>query len=94
MSHGNRDLDYLKRIHASCVSIKNERAAIKGDDDFYQQTVPSKGVSFDLIQISEYIKKLSPSAKQLMPSVDKKLIHALRNVLVHDYGSANGQTIF
>ena len=28
-----------------------------------------------------------------MPRVDEKLIHALRNVLVHDYGSANGQTI-
>jgi hypothetical protein len=43
MPHGNRDLDYLKRISSSCLSIQNERKMIKSDDDFINKPCCQKG---------------------------------------------------
>ena len=87
--HLERIVEYCKRIEATVSRYGNALTSFMGDTD-YQQSV-----SFSLLQIGELVAGLSDKYKaSTSGEMPWSAIKAMRNIVVHGYGSINLDTVW
>ena len=89
-SFSKRDLDCLQTIIKYCDDIEY-LTQIHGSDeeDFNDNISLQYGCVFSLIQIGEYVKRLSSELKNNYPNVNWKYAAGMRDFVVHNYADVN-----
>ena len=90
------DFQRLQRIRDYCADIAQMLDRFGNAYDSFQSDIAyQKVVAFDVLQIGELAGKLSPEYRSATSAHIKwKSIKALRNIVVHDYGSVDFEQLW
>ena len=91
----NRDLEYVDRIIEHCNYIEIIINDVNNDYERFNCDFKSQqSVSFNILQIGEIVKRLSEQLKAEYDNIEWNKIYAMRNLVVHDYGSLDYSMVF
>ncbi len=90
------DFQRLQRIRDYCADIAQMLDRFGNAYDSFQSDIAyQKVIAFDVLQIGELAGKLSPEYRSATAAHIKwKSIKALRNIVVHDYGSVDFEQLW
>ena len=63
-------------------------------NDFVLRPAEFDGILFRLIQMAEYVDKITDSFKENHPEIKWRNLKGFRNKLVHDYGSVDLEFVY
>lgn len=89
----DRDCSILEHIVSYCEQIE-ETVQRFGDDYaiFAADTIYRNAAALCILQIGELVGKLSDTFRAEHSSIPWRQIKAMRNIVVHDYGSVDAET--
>ena len=90
------DFQRLQRIRDYCADIAQTLDRFGNSYNSFQSDIAyQKVVAFDVLQIGELAGKLSPEYRRATVNrVQWGLVKALRNIVVHDYGSVDFEQLW
>ena len=95
MDKVKRDISILKTIIRHCEGIERTHTLFNNEiDDFDFENPYFKAISMDLLQIGELANHLSKEFQKKYKDIPYAVIIALRNIVVHGYGSLNNQRVW
>lgn len=95
MTVPNRDLQILEKICRYCDDIVFTHNEYSRDYDvFCTNPTYRNAVALCILQIGELVKKLSEEFTLTNPSIPWKSIRGMRNVVVHQYGHIDIDTLW
>lgn len=90
-----RDLAILEKIDCYCAEIQEAHAAFdKNYDAFLKSSIYRNAVCLCLMQIGELTGKLSDVFKTEHPDIPWRAIRGMRNVVAHEYGRIDVETVW
>jgi uncharacterized protein with HEPN domain len=90
MKHPERDPDILRHIVSYCEQIEDTIARFGNDfEAFRTDTIYRNAAALCVLQIGELVGKLSDEFRIYHCSVPWRQIKAMRNIIVHDYGTVD-----
>lgn len=92
---GNRDMNVLKHIISYCDDITNTIQRFGLDYGIFKDdTVYKNAVALCVLQIGELTTKLSQEFKESCAGIPWTQIKALRNVVAHQYGKIDEESLW
>ncbi len=95
MESNKRDLQIIEKIKQYCdeINIAHDHFG-KSYEEFEHSSVYKNAVCLCLLQIGELVAKLSEDFKDLHPEIPWRAIKGMRNVVAHEYGKIDTQTVW
>ena len=89
------DVFLLKKIIDYCDDIGNSITFFGRDEDtFYENIIFQRSCAFNILQIGELVKSLSPELKLKHGDVKWKGISGFRDILAHNYGNIQKEVLW
>lgn len=83
-----KDEKYIKKIIEYCEETSSDIEYFGDDfDEYLSNTHYQRACAFNIIQIGEYIGRLSDEFKSQHPDIAWNSLKAMRNIQAHDYES-------
>jgi len=84
-----RDIEYLEIIIGFCDDVDSLVEIHGSDEEDFCVISLQYSCIFSLIQIGEYVKRISSETKNEYPDVDWKAASKMRDFVVHNYADVN-----
>ncbi len=95
MSANNRDITIVKKILKYCFEIDDAHTAFHNSyENFKTNSVYKNAVCLCLMQIGELTNKLSEDFKANYSNIPWRQIRGMRNVVAHEYGHIDDETVW
>lgn len=91
----NRDSDVLKHIVKYCEEIEHTMRVMGNDFvDFDNNSIYQNAIALCILQIGELTTHLTTGFKQQYTKIQWNQIKAMRNIVAHDYGRIDTETLW
>lgn len=91
----DRDINIIEKILSYCNQIDEAHTAFnKSYEEFKVNSIYKNAVCLCLMQIGELTKNLSEEFKNNNPDIPWKQIKGMRNIVAHEYGHIDFETIW
>lgn len=95
MMNQNRDIQILKKMWGYCGDIQFTHAEYHHDyDTFCSNPTYRNAIALCLLQIGELVKKLSQDFLDIHSGIPWRAIRGMRNVVAHEYGNIDVETLW
>ena len=95
MTAPSRDIQILQKIQGYCDDIMFTHDEFHREyNTFCNNPTYRNAIALCLLQIGELVKKLSDDFTQSHPSIPWRAIRGMRNVVAHEYGNIDIDTIW
>lgn len=92
---GNRNADILQHIHGYCAEINHTMDTFGRDYEvFVSNTIYQNAVALCVLQIGELTTHFTDDFKNTYNKIPWNQIKALRNVVAHNYGGIDKETLW
>lgn len=92
---GNRDLNILRHIRDYCTEINHTMDTFGRDYTiFVSNSIYQNAVALCVLQIGELTTHFSEKFKQIYNRIPWNQIKALRNIVAHNYGGIDKETLW
>ena len=89
------DLVLLRKILEYCDDIENSIIFFGGDEEtFYENIIFQRSCAFNILQIGELVKSLSPGLKKKHSDIRWKGISGFRDIIAHNYGKIQREELW